>query len=198
MADTPDISREDSAPLHSGGPMTASEVRDWFVREVLPLEAVLTAFLQHNWRNAAEISDLRQDVYERVCEAAYRQIPENAKQFVFRIARNLLINRVRREQVVPIEAVADLDLLDVAIETPGPDRTAIARDELRRLQSALDRLPPRAREAFVLGRVHGLSGREIAARMGITEAAVSIHLDNAIRILVDILYGDPPDPRRTL
>jgi|SRR6185312_10518311 len=198
MADTPDISREDSAPLHSGGPMTASEVRAWFVREVLPLEAVLTAFLQHNWRNAAEIADLRQDVYERVCEAAYRQIPDNAKQFVFRIARNLLINRVRREQVVPIEAVADLDLLDVAIETPGPDRTAIARDELRRLQSALDRLPARAREAFVFGRVHGLSGREIAARMGITEAAVSIHLDNAIRILVDILYGDPPDPRRTL
>ncbi len=195
MADTPEISREDSTPRRLDMPMTASEVQAWFVREVLPLEMLLTSFLQHNWRNDDDVADLRQDVYERVCEAAYRQIPDNAKQFVFRTARNLLIDRVRRVNVVPIEAVADLDALDVVMDTPEPDRTAIARDELRKLQAALDRLPPRCREAFVLGRIEGLSGQEIADRMGITKAAVSIHLDKAIRMLVDIIYGQP-DARR--
>ena len=195
MADTPEISREDSTPRRLEIPMTASEVQAWFVREVLPLETLLTSFLQHNWRNNDDVADLRQDVYERVCEAAYRRIPDNAKQFVFRTARNLLINRVRRENVVPIEAVADLDALDVAIDTPEPDRTTIARDELRRLQTALDRLPPRAREAFVLGRIEGLSGQQIADRIGITKATVSFHLDKAIRLLVDTIYGQP-NPRR--
>jgi len=175
--------------------MTASEVRAWFVREVLPLETLLTSFLRHNWRNNDEVADIRQDVYERVCEAAYRQIPDNTKQFVFRIARNLLVDRLRRVNIVPIEAVADLDALDVAMDAPEPDRTAIARDELRRLQAALDRLPPRAREAFVLGRIDGLSGQQIADRMGISKATVSIHLDKAIRSLVDILYSEP-DARR--
>jgi RNA polymerase sigma-70 factor (ECF subfamily) len=66
----------------------------------------------------------------------------------------------------------------------------IARDELRRLQSALDRLPPRAREAFVMQQVDGLTHREIAARMGINERTVQTHLRDAGRALADILYGD--------
>jgi RNA polymerase sigma-70 factor (ECF subfamily) len=91
--------------------------------------------------------------------------------------------------------VADVEALNAAIETPGPERNIIARDELRRLQAALDRLPPRCREAVVLGRIEGLSGREIAARMGITEQAVSAHLINGVRALVNEVYGD--DRRRS-
>jgi RNA polymerase sigma-70 factor (ECF subfamily) len=164
------------------------------VREVLPLEAALMQFLQHNWRNKADIADLRQDVYVQVFDAAHNNIPDNTKAFVFQTARNLLINRLKREHIVPIEAVADVEALNAAIETPGPERNTIARDELRRLQAALDRLPPRCREAVVLGRIEGLSGREIAARMGITEQAVSAHLINGVRALVNEVYGD--DRRR--
>lgn len=170
--------------------MTASPAEDWFVREVLPLEAALMQFLQHNWRNKADIADLRQDVYVQVFDASHNKIPDNARAFVFQTARNLLINRLKREHIVPIEAVADVEALNAAIETPGPERNTIARDELRRLQAALDRLPPRCREAVVLGRIEGLSGREIAARMGITEQAVSAHLINGVRALVDEIYGD--------
>ena len=174
--------------------MNASGLKLWFAQEVLPLEAALMQFLQHNWRNQSDIADLRQEVYVRVCEAAREARPDNTKAFVFRTARNILINRVRREHVVPIEAVADVEALNAAIETPGPERNTIARDELRRLQAALDRLPPRCREAVVLGRIEGLSGREIAARMGITEQAVSAHLINGVRALVNEIYGD--DRRR--
>jgi RNA polymerase sigma-70 factor (ECF subfamily) len=96
---------------------------------------------------------------------------------------------VRREHVVPIEAVADVDALGVAMDSPGPDRTVIARDELRRLQSALDRLPDRCREAVILSRIEGLTGREIAERMGVTESTVSIHLANGVRALVDAFFA---------
>lgn len=186
----------ENAGLDRDAAVTASEVEAWFVRDVLPLESALMQFLQHNWRNQSDIADLRQEVYVRVCEAAQREIPQSTKAFVFRTARNLLVDRVRREHVVPIEVASDLDALDVAIDEPGPDRSAIARDELRRLQVALDRLPPRCREALVFGRIEGLPGREIAQRMGISEAAVSVHIDNGIRALANVLYGDPADLRR--
>ena len=80
-------------------------------------------FLQSSHRNVADAADLRQDVYAAVIEAAQSELPNRAKPFVFAVARNLLINRVRREHVVPIEAVADLDELGIAIDEPGPDRT---------------------------------------------------------------------------
>jgi RNA polymerase sigma-70 factor (ECF subfamily) len=154
-------------------------------------------FLRHNWRGQSDIEDLRQDVYVRVCEAAQKELPEQAKPFVLMTARNLLVDRVRREQIVPIEVVSDLDALGLAMEAPSPERTVAARDEVRQVRSALDDLPPRAREAVVLGRIEGLSGREIAVRMGIAEGTVSEHLSNGIRILADILHGKASAPRET-
>ena len=195
MADITDTSRDDT-PLRPSTVMTAPEVRAWFVREVLPLEADLMQYLHHNWRNQSDIADLRQDVYVRVLEGAKREIPERARQFVFTTARNLLVDRVRRERIVPFDAVADADALGLEMDTPGPERTALARDELRRLQTALDRLPERPRQAVVMRRVEGLTGREIAARMGISEAAVSKHIDAGIRALANLLYGEPADKRR--
>ena len=76
-----------------GAAVTSAQVEAWFVREVLPLEASLMQFLSHNWRNAADIADIRQDVYEHVCEAARSQIPDQTKAFVFRTARNLIVDR---------------------------------------------------------------------------------------------------------
>jgi len=185
MADTPETNRE-----AAGTKMTVRETRAWFVREVLPLEAMLLRYLRHNWRDKSDIEDLLQDIYVRVYEAAKKEIPAAAKPFVFVTARNLLINRVKREHVIPIEAVADLDALDIAIDAPGPERSAAARDDLRRLQTALDRLPPRCREVVVKRRIEGLSRREIALAMGITEDTVSAHLTDGMCALADFLYGD--------
>ncbi len=195
MAEPPDTSVEDADAHGVGAVVNAADVEAWFVREVLPLETTLMQFLSHNWRNEADIADIRQDVYEQVCEAAREELPENTKAFVFRTARNLIIDRFRHEQVVSIEAVPDLEAIELAADVPGPDRTALARSELRRVQAAVDSLPPRCREAIVLGRIEGLPGREIAARMGITEQTVSKHLKQGIRALADLLYGDPSNRR---
>jgi RNA polymerase sigma factor (sigma-70 family) len=194
MAETTDTNRGAEA---QGSSVTKStpEARAWFVREVVPLESVLMHYLQHNWRDRSEITDLRQEVYMRVFEAACEQIPERPKQFVFATARNLLIDRVRQAQIVPIEVVADFEALEIASGTPGPDRSVIARDELRRLQIALDRLPPRCREAVILRKVDGLSLREIAQRMGIAEKTIKAHLNDGVRALADMRYGEQPPAR---
>jgi RNA polymerase sigma factor (sigma-70 family) len=191
MTETPESRRESAQPGFAGAAMITPVLEAWFVREVLPLEAALMQYLRHNWRNKSEIADLRQEVYTRICEAARKEIPRDpAKPFVFSVARNLLADRIRRDQIVTIEAVADLDALNVAVDQPGPDRSAIARDQLRKVQAALDRLPRRCREAVVLKKIEGLSIREIAARMGIAENTVDRHLTDGVRALADMLYGD--------
>jgi len=196
MVETPETSRDDPNLRMAGMSLAAPEVRAWFAREVLPLETILIQFLRRNWRDQSEIEDLLQEVYARVFEAARREIPETPKPFVFTTARNLLINRVRQQQIVAIESVADLETLGLAIDEPGPDRNAVARDELRRLQAALDRLPPRCRQAIVLKRIEGLSRREIAQRMGIGEGTVKDYLAEAVSALSDMLYRESSDLRR--
>ncbi len=189
MGDIPEHGRE-TADLRRSAGMSEEGINGWFVREVLPLEAALMQFLRRSWPNKSDIDDLAQEVYARVYEAAREKIPQPVKPFVFTIARNLLIDRVRHEQVVPIEAVADLETLGVAVDAPGPDRSVMAQDELRRLQSALEKLPPRCREVVVLGRIEGLSGKEISQRLGIGASTVSEHLATGMNALADLLFGD--------
>lgn len=195
MAETPKSGLEGTGAQRLVMDVGVPDAMDWFLREVLPLEAVLVRYLRQNWRDQSDIEDLLQDVYIRVYEAAKRQLPEKAKPFVFTTARNLLINRMRDNAVVPIEAVADLDALNVAIDMPGPDRTALARDELRRLSEAIDRLPPHCRDVIVLRRIENLSRSEIARRLNIAETTVSSYLTEAIYALSNLLNAEPTDPR---
>lgn len=172
-----------------GTAVTDDAVSAWFIREIVPLEANLMHYLQHNWRNTSDIPDLRQEVYARVFEAARERIPDNPRNFLLVCARNLLINLVRREQVVPMETFADLDLLGVPSGAPEADRLLIEQEELRRVESALEFLPTRTREAIALAYFEGLTGKEIAKRMGITRSAASQLLANGTLTLGQILYG---------
>lgn len=190
MAGTQESGRESAGLGQQDAPLSTRDVAVWFVREVLPLEPILTRYLQRNWHNPSDIVDFRQEVYARVCTSAQREIPREPQRFVLVTARNLLITRLRDAQVIPIEATADIDVLEVATESPGPDRIAIARDELRRLQTALDQLPSRCREAVVLAHIHGLPGHEIAQRMNISPRMVSAHLNNGLRLLANAMHGE--------
>jgi RNA polymerase sigma-70 factor (ECF subfamily) len=190
MTSPTDRDRDGIGSRPEGERMNASDLDNWFVREVLPLESALTQFLRRSWRNRSDVDDLCQEVYVRVYEAAQKEIPDPVRPFVFAVARNLIINRVRREQIVPIESLGDLDALNIAADEPGPDRNAMAREELRRLQSALDNLPPRCRQAVVLKKIEGLSRKEIAQRMGISEDTVHRHLTEGRHALADLLYGE--------
>ena len=93
-------------------------------------------------------------------------------------------------------ALPDDDALNMAADEPGPERTTLARDELRRVQAALDRLPPRRRQAVYLRQVEGLSRREIATRMGIGEETVKEYLAEGLFDLAELLFSEPTDMRR--
>ncbi len=190
MADKADHDRESVHSQHPGEAVNAPSVEAWFVSEVLPLEPALLGYFRRHWRNEADIRDMVQDVYVRVCEAAKTEIPRSSRAFVFTTARNLLIDKFRSRQVVPLETVGDPDTLSLAAEQPGPERSAIARDELRRLQAALDRLPPRCRQAVLLQKLEGLSRREIAQRMGVSEETVKDYLASGLFALSDLFFGD--------
>lgn len=173
-----------------------SQADAWFKREIVPLEGSLMRFLQYNWRDETEALDFRQEIYVRVYQAAKKQIPENPKQFLFTTARNLLADRMRQARVVPLDTSTSLESVEIEGDTPGPDRIVMARDELRRVQTALEQIQPRWREAITLGRIEGLSRKEIAQRMGVSDGTVAQYLTHGICALVDLLYVHPSDRRR--
>lgn len=162
---------------------------EWFVREILPLEAALMRYLRRNWRDAAELPDLRQEVYVRVFQAARVREPEQAGAFLFSTARHLLIDRARRAQIVSIATFADLEQEQFDQNDLTPERHASGRAELRLLQHALNALPPRCKEVVSRRKIDGMSQREIADSMGITVATVEKQMAKGMRALADALLA---------
>ena len=160
----------------------------WFKREILAHEAALVRYLLRTWPNRQEVHDLRQDTYVRVYEAAAKSRPQAPKSFLFATARNLMADRIRRQRIVSIDAVGDLDALNVMIEEISPEQRASAHQELRRLAEAIDLLPPKCREAVWMRRVDDLPQKEVAKRLGITQKTVEKHVMKGMKLLATLLF----------
>lgn len=162
----------------------------WLAVNVLPHEPALRGWLAQRGVRGGDVDDIIQEGYAVL--AAMRDVSHivSPKAYLFRTAWTLLLRQLRRAQIVSIEAVADLASLDIEADAPDPERQLSARQELRRLASAIDSLPPRCRDVFQLRKVEGLSQREVAARTGLSESTVEKHIGRAVRLLGEWLAKD--------
>ncbi|MFT3761289.1 MAG: sigma-70 family RNA polymerase sigma factor [Pseudoxanthomonas sp.] len=167
---------------------------DWFAREILAHEAALAHFLRRCWPHREELHDLRQEVYVRVYEAAGKARPSAPKSFLFATARHLMTDRLRRSRVVSIEAVGDLEALNVLVDEESPEHWLGGRQVLKRLAEAFDRLPGRCREVVWLRRVEELPQREVAMRLGISEKTVEKHVAKGARLIAEYFHGAAAQP----
>jgi RNA polymerase sigma-70 factor (ECF subfamily) len=165
-------------------------IKQWFASEVLPLEPSLMRYLRRNWRNEGDIADLRQEVYLKLYASARNgEIILNTKAFVFTVARNHLINCVKRSKIISIEHVADLEASIVLADNITPDRTLLARDEVRRLHAGLSNLPPRCQQVVRLRKIEGLTTREVADKLKVSLDTVEQQMVHGMRALVDFMLG---------
>ena len=171
-------------------------VEAWFTREILAHEDALVRYLRRCWSHADDILDLRQETYIRVFEAARRERPHQPKSFLFTTARHLMADRLRRGRIVSIEAVGDFESLNVPMDEAGPERRHDARQSLRRLAEAFDRLPDRCREVVWLRKVEELPQKEVARRLGIAEKTVEKQVAKGARLIADYMFGEASMPRR--
>lgn len=121
--------------------------------------------------------------------------------WLYRIAVNHCLNRVRRRSIVRF---LRLDGEGAEDRAPGPEPAAEGADPLavlearrrwQRTRRALARLPPGQRAVVVLARFEGLAHKEIAAALGITPGAVESRLVRAMRTLQAALVEEEPPGR---
>lgn len=162
---------------------------DAFMRE--QQDRVL-AVCQRLLGDRAEAEDSTQEVFLKAFHRAGRLEPRGlVSTWLYRVAVNHCLNRLRRRRIVrflPLvapsrkgeSAGAELDPPAAAAD---PEISALARERWRRTERAIDRLPASQRAVLVLAKFEGLSYREIAEVMEITEKAVESRLVRAMRSL---------------
>lgn len=132
-------------------------------------------------RDAA--ADMAQEAYARVLAVGRSGVAiADPRALLYRTARNLMVDQHRRDTVRQHESLDALteDQLPAAPRSDQPDE-ALAYDQYARaIAAAIEALPPRCREAFILNRFEGLSHQEVAERMGISRNMVAQHVTRGV------------------
>jgi RNA polymerase sigma-70 factor (ECF subfamily) len=168
--------------LHSGA-ASDSACRGWYEAH----GRAVYGYLRFHLSSADEAEDLTADVFLRAVRAELRFDPARAsvRTWLLRIARNALLDHVRRErrrQQVPLGALRDLHS-----DAPSPEERVLWEEEVGRLLGAVARLGARDREIIGLRYGSGLDTREVAKVLGVTEATARTRLWRALARLREVL-----------
>jgi RNA polymerase sigma-70 factor (ECF subfamily) len=145
--------------------------------------ASLTAYVRSRVDSAPLAADIVQETWARALPSLRTGTVENARAFLYRVARNLVTDFARDGRKWSPYLTGDEAGMLVADEAPDAERQALARDRLALVLQLIETLPPRCREAFALRKLEGLEQSEIAERMGITRGALEKHLRHALLLL---------------
>ena len=131
-------------------------------------------------RGAESAEDLVQDSFVRLIETGQTQQVANPRAWLYRTGANLSAVAGDHRRVRAAVHVDGADVEAVADQRADPARIVEARQHAEHLWAALQALPEACRHAFLLNRFDGLSQREIALRMGISEKTVERHVLRAL------------------
>lgn len=123
-----------------------------------------------------DIEDIVQETFVRSFEKNLKHKIEHPKTYLYTTARNLAFNYISRKSCELERTTGDFDALDVFDDRPSLDSDMESREKFQFFCRAVRDLPPQCRRAFILKRIYGLSQKEIAAYLKISERTVEGHV----------------------
>jgi RNA polymerase sigma-19 factor, ECF subfamily len=138
----------------------------------------LQGWLRHRLGDAFVAADLAHDTFLRVLARKQRPDLAEPKAYLATIARALLIDHWRRQDVER----AFLQALAGQAEplAPSPEERSLLIEALCRIDALLDQLRPKVREAFLLSQLDGLTYGAIGERLGVSERMVKKYMAEAM------------------
>lgn len=152
------------------------ERRKRLLDQVFGYRAALQKYLRKFTAGAEDVEDLVQEAYVRVCALSPVQVVDSPRALLFRIARNLAVDRARQKAAHATDDVADFEPLNVSSEEAEPDEQVDLRRRFESFCAAVDSLPPLCRRVFVLRKVYQLSHAEIAQVLGLSHSTIEKHV----------------------
>jgi len=131
----------------------------------------------------ADVDDLVQDVAIRMHARRDGRPIDNVEGYLFQTAHSVLADRGRRAGSRCQSHHESLEDRHHPVEDRSPARVLEGREQWALLLAAMEELPARSRQAFVLHRFEEMQYAAIARHMGITVSAVEKHIMKAIRHL---------------
>ncbi len=149
------------------------EMADDVVAIALRYRPAVEAYIRRRVSNAARAEELTQDVFLSLAKRASAEPIANLEGYIFQIAANLVRDAYRSKQAhAETPASAFADPFGHLIDEISPEREMLGREAYAQFVQAMEMLPERPRTVFILNRFEEMTGREIAAALGVSQRTV--------------------------
>jgi RNA polymerase sigma-70 factor (ECF subfamily) len=184
------VSDPTTQPISCAPPCVAepAEPARWFREEVHAHDSQLKSYLRGLFPAVRDVDDVVQESYLRIWKRHTASPIGFAKAFLFRVARNVALDLLRRRRTSLIEPVGDLAALDVMDDKPDAADALTADERIALLVESLDCLPSRCRTIVIRCKLQGHSHRDIASDLGISEKTVAEHVYRGAQRLGEELH----------
>lgn len=149
----------------------------------------LIRFLRQRLRVKDDAADVAQEAYIRMMQYEGSKHIASPSSMLFRIAINVANDLGRAEQTHRVSDQLPLDSVELASEQPAVEREIAAEQDLQVLYAAIEQLPPKCRNVFLLSRVRRMTYPEIARHCGISVKMVEKHISHALAICMQKVGG---------
>lgn len=140
----------------------------------------LIGFLAGRLKSESEAEDVAQEAYVRLLQLEHPGTVNFIRAYLFRIAENIAVDRLRQRTLHERRLADQALLLDRLLSRSDIERSAIAGEQLDLVKAALKALPEKCREACVLHFFADWSVSEIAAELRVTERMVRYHITRGL------------------
>lgn len=163
------------------------KIARWVATEILPHEGAVRRWLVSRWRSRVDVDEVIQEAYCRIAALASVDHIKNGRAYFFRTADALAIDIARRAKVASIVPVKENDWLNVIDDEPSADRALEASQELGRVNDLLSKLSWTCRRVIELRRLEGMSQKETAQHLGVSESVVENHMVRGIKSVLNAM-----------
>ncbi len=137
----------------------------------------------------SEAEEVLQEAYLKVFLALNEGRPIEARPFLFRVARNLAISRLRHHKVVEASSDQVQHYQQIQMERSSTEHQASLEQDQAILLRAVNALPPVCRQVFVFRKFDGKSHADIAKAMNISTKTVENHLCKGMRLCREFIQA---------
>lgn len=159
----------------------------WVAHEILPHESAVRSWLSRRWGRAVDPDDVIQEAYCRISNLANVDHIDNPIGYFRCAVHTAAADALRRTSILNFTSMTEIEWLNVIDSEPLADRALEAGQELGRVNALLSQLSNTCRQAIMLRRVEGVSQREAAQRLGVSEDVIRNHLVRGVRKILQAM-----------
>ncbi|MCU4677297.1 RNA polymerase sigma factor [Catenovulum sp. 2E275] len=146
-------------------------------RVFLEHNAFLKKFLKRFMSSEQDIEDIVQEVYIKAHHAEQeKEIIEQPKAFLFKIAKNLALDELNKKSRLVTSYIEDCIAAIPVEKTASMESEVEANESLTLYCEAIELLPEKCKQIYLMRKVYGLKHKEIAAELDISLSSVEKHL----------------------